>query len=144
MAKHRDIVTVQVLVDASIDTVWKCWTTPADIIKWNNASDDWHTPEASNDLRKGGKFSYRMEAKDASMGFDFGGVYSDIIDKQEINYTLEDGRKTKVTFIEVDNKVQVIESFEAEDINSIEMQRQGWQAILDNFQKYVEHQSPKR
>ncbi len=144
MAKHRDIVTVQVLVDASIDTVWKCWTTPADIIKWNNASDDWHTPEASNDLRKGGKFSYRMEAKDASMGFDFGGVYSDIIDKQEINYTLEDGRKTKVTFIEVDNKVQVIESFEAEDINSIEMQRQGWQAILDNFQKYVEHQLPKR
>ncbi|QIK60131.1 polyketide cyclase [Dysgonomonas sp. HDW5A] len=144
MAKHRDIVTVQVLVDASIDTVWKCWTTPADIIKWNNASDDWHTPEASNDLRKGGKFSYRMEAKDASMGFDFGGVYSDIIDKQEINYTLEDGRKTKITFIEVDNKVQVIESFEAEDINSIEMQRQGWQAILDNFQKYVEHQLPKR
>lgn len=144
MAKHRDIVTVQVLVDASIDTVWKCWTTPADIIKWNNASDDWHTPEASNDLRKGGKFSYRMEAKDASMGFDFGGVYSDVIDKQEINYTLEDGRKTKITFIEVDNKVQVIESFEAEDINSIEMQRQGWQAILDNFQKYVEHQLPKR
>ncbi len=144
MAKHRDIVTVQVLVDASIDTVWKCWTTPADIIKWNNASDDWHTPEASNDLRKGGKFSYRMEAKDASMGFDFGGVYSDIIDKQQINYTLEDGRKTKITFIEVDNKVQVIESFEAEDINSIEMQRQGWQAILDNFQKYVEHQLPKR
>lgn len=144
MAKHRDIVTVQVLVDASIDTVWKCWTTPADIIKWNNASDDWHTPEASNDLRKGGKFSYRMEAKDASMGFDFGGVYSDVIDKQEINYTLEDGRKTKITFIEVDNKVQVIESFEAEDINSIEMQRQGWQAILDNFQKYVEHQLSKR
>ncbi len=142
MAKHRDIVTVQVLVDASIDTVWKCWTTPADIIKWNNASDDWHTPEASLDLRKGGKFSYRMEAKDASMGFDFGGVYSDIVDKQEINYTLEDGRKTKITFIEVDNKVQVIESFEAEDINSIEMQRQGWQAILDNFQRYVEHQLP--
>lgn len=85
-----------------------------------------------------------MEAKDASMGFDFGGVYSDVIDKQEINYTLEDGRKTKITFIEVDNKVQVIESFEAEDINSIEMQRQGWQAILDNFQKYVEHQLPKR
>ncbi|QIK54710.1 polyketide cyclase [Dysgonomonas sp. HDW5B] len=144
MAKHRDIVTVQVLVDVSIDTVWKCWTTPADIIKWNNASDDWHTTEASNDLRKGGKFSYRMEAKDASMGFDFGGVYSDIIDKQEINYTLEDGRKTKITFIEVNNKVQVIESFEAEDINSIEMQRQGWQAILDNFQKYVELQLPKR
>ena len=142
MAKHRDIVTVQVLVDTSIDTVWKCWTTPADIIKWNNASDDWHTPEASNDLRKGGKFSYRMEAKDASMWFDFGGVYSDIVDKQEINYTLEDGQKTKITFIEVDNKVQVIESFEAEDINSIEMQRQGWQAILDNFQRYVEHQLP--
>lgn len=144
MVKHRDIVTVQVLVDASIDTVWRCWATPADIIKWNNASDDWHTPEASNDLRKGGKFSYRMEAKDASMGFDFGGVYSDIIDKHEINYTLEDGRKAIITFIEVDNKVQVIESFEAEDINSIEMQRQGWQAILDNFQKYVEHQLPKR
>lgn len=127
-----------------MDVVWKCWITPADIIKWNNASEDWHTPDASNDLRKGGKFTYKMEAKNGSVGFDFGGTYGDIIDRQEINYTLEDGRRVRIIFMNVDHKVQIIESFEVEDIHPIEMQQQGWQAILDNFQKYVEHQLPKR
>lgn len=144
MVKHRDIVTVEVLIDAAMDVVWKCWITPADIIKWNNASEDWHTPDASNDLRKGGKFTYKMEAKNGSVGFDFGGTYGDIIDRQEINYTLEDGRRVRIIFMNVDHKVQIIESFEVEDIHPIEMQQQGWQAILDNFQKYVEHQLPKR
>lgn len=144
MVKHRDIVTVEVLIDAAMDVVWKCWITPADIIKWNNASEDWHTPDASNDLRKGGTFTYRMEAKNGSVGFDFGGTYGDIIDRQEINYTLEDGRRVRIIFMNVDHKVQIIESFEVEDIHPIEMQQQGWQAILDNFQKYVEHQLPKR
>lgn len=132
------------LIDAAMDVVWKCWITPADIIKWNNASEDWHTPDASNDLRKGGKFTYKMEAKNGSVGFDFGGTYGDIIDRQEINYTLEDGRRVRIIFMNVDHKVQIIESFEVEDIHPIEMQQQGWQAILDNFQKYVEHQLPKR
>lgn len=144
MVKHRDIVTLEVLIDAAMDVVWKCWITPADIIKWNNASEDWHTPDASNDLRKGGKFTYRIEAKKGSVGFDFGGTYGDIIDRQEINYTLEDGRRVRIIFMNVDHKVQIIESFEVEDIHPIEMQQQGWQAILDNFQKYVEHQLPKR
>lgn len=144
MVKHRDVVTVEVLIDAAMDVVWKCWITPADIIKWNNASEDWHTPDASNDLRKGGKFTYKMEAKNGSVGFDFGGTYGDIIDRQEINYTLEDGRRVRIIFMNVDHKVQIIESFEVEDIHPIEMQQQGWQAILDNFQKYVEHQLPKR
>lgn len=144
MTKHREVITVQALIDASLDIVWKCWITPADIIQWNSASEDWHTPTASNDLREGSKFSSRMEAKDGSMGFDFGGVYDTIIDKQEINYTMDDGRKVKIIFLEVGHKVQVIESFEAEDINSVELQRQGWQAILDNFKKYVEHQFSKR
>lgn len=144
MVKHRDIVTVEVLIDAAMDVVWKCWITPADIIKWNNASEDWHTPDVSNDLRKGGKFTYKMEAKNGSVGFDFGGTYGDIIDRQEINYTLEDGRRVRIIFMNVDHKVQIIESFEVEDIHPIEMQQQGWQAILDNFQKYVEHQLPKR
>lgn len=144
MVKHRDIVTVEVLIDAAMDVVWKCWITPADIIKWNNASEDWHTPDVSNDLRKGGKFTYKMEAKNGSVGFDFGGTYGDIIDRQEINYMLEDGRRVRIIFMNVDHKVQIIESFEVEDIHPIEMQQQGWQAILDNFQKYVEHQLPKR
>lgn len=143
MKHDKIVITVQVLVDAPIDAVWKCWTTPADIIKWNNASDDWHTPKASNDLTKGGRFTYRMEAKDGSMGFDLGGVYDNIIDRHQIDYTLDDERKVKITFTEADHKVQVVESFEAEDVNPIDMQQKGWQAILGNFKKYTEHQSTK-
>ena len=114
------------------------FTTPTDITKWNQASDDWHSPSAENDLRPGGEFSYRMEAKDGSSGFDFGGVYDEVITNKRIAYTLGDGRKVEVNFTSKGDSTGVVETFEAEATNPIELQRGGWQAILDNFKRYVE------
>jgi uncharacterized protein YndB with AHSA1/START domain len=134
----KTIITVRSSVDAPVEKVWRKWITPESIVKWNNASSDWHTPRATNDFRKDGRFSYRMEAKDGSMGFDFGGTYDRIIENKQIDYTIGDGRKVKVTFASDGNKTEIIESFEAENTNSVEMQRDGWQSILDNFKKYTE------
>ena len=131
-------ITINTLVKAPVNVVWKCWSTPEDIIKWNHASDDWHTTLAENDLKVGGKFLSRMEAKDGSFGFDFGGIYESVIPNQLIEYEIGDGRKVKVEFKENGNNTEIIEIFEAEQQNSIEMQREGWQAILNNFKKYVE------
>jgi uncharacterized protein YndB with AHSA1/START domain len=136
--KVRTIITVRTTINARVEIVWKYWTTPESIMIWNNASDDWHTPRAINDLRKDGRFSYRMEARDGSMGFDFEGVYNCIIPNKQIDYTLGDGRKVKITFSGVRNKTQIIETFEAENSNPIDIQRNGWQAIIDNFKKYTE------
>src|SRR5687767_1270200 len=135
-AKKR--ITVESTIDAPIEKVWKAWTTPEDIQRWNNANDDWHTPHAENDLRTGGKFLARMEAKDGSFGFDFGGTYDEVIPHKRIAYTMGDGRQVSVSFDGIDGKTKVIETFDAEDQNSIELQRNGWQAILDNFKKYTE------
>lgn len=135
---NKTIITVEATVNAPIEKVWKFWTSPEHITKWNNASDDWHTPYAESDLRVGGKFSSRMEAKDGSFGFDFWGVYDIVITNERIEYTLGDDRKVKIVFTDKGNATQVIESFEAENENSIEMQKGGWQAILDNFRKYTE------
>jgi uncharacterized protein YndB with AHSA1/START domain len=134
----KTIVTVRASVNAPIEKVWKNWITPESITKWNNATPDWHTPRATNDFRKGGKFSYRMEAKDGSMGFDFEGTYDRITENKQIDYTIADGRKVKIGFTSDGTKTEIIESFEAENINSIEMQRNGWQSIMDNFKKYSE------
>jgi uncharacterized protein YndB with AHSA1/START domain len=131
-------ITVKTTVNAPIGKVWKYWTEPDHITKWNNASDDWHTPFAENDLRVGGKFLSRMEAKDGSFGFDFGGIYDEVKLNEEISYTLGDGRKVNITFIDQENETEIIETFDAETTNSIELQQQGWQAILDNFKKYAE------
>ena len=131
-------ITVQTTVNAPIEKVWKFWTEPVHIIKWNNASDDWHTPRAENDLRVGGKFSARMEAKDGSFGFDFGGDYTNVIEHKIIEYILGDGRKVKIEFSSEGNTTTVVETFDAENTHSAEMQRSGWQAILDNFKKYTE------
>lgn len=135
---NKTKITVEAIVNAPVDKVWKLWTTPEDIIKWNSASDDWHTPRAENDLRAGGKFFSRMEARDGSFGFDFGGVYDEVKTNEVIAYTMGDERKVKVTFSAAGNQTKVVETFEAEDMHSIEMQRGGWQAILDNFKKYTE------
>ena len=136
--QDKTILTVENTINAPVEKVWELWTKPEHIIKWNNASDDWHTPSAENDLRAGGKFLSRMEAKDGSMGFDFGGVY-DVVRKNEyIEYTIGDGRKVKINFTSTGNKTKVVESFESEDTHSVEMQQGGWQAILDSFKKYVE------
>jgi uncharacterized protein YndB with AHSA1/START domain len=134
----KTIITVENTIDAPVEKVWQYWTMPEHITQWNYASDDWHTPRAENDLRAGGSFISRMEAKDGSFGFDFGGVYDAITTNEYIEYTLGDGRKVKITFTTDGNKTKISESFEAESINAIEMQKGGWQAILDNFKKYTE------
>ena len=136
--KETTVITVESTIDAPVEKVWEFWTKPEHITKWNNASDDWHTPRAENDLRVGGKFSARMEAKDGSFGFDFGGVYDAVRENEYIEYTLGDDRKVKVNFTPQGNKTKVVESFDAENTHSVEMQRGGWQAILDNFKKYTE------
>lgn len=133
-------ITVKTTVNTPVEKVWEYWTEPKHITKWNNASDDWHTPIAENDLRVGGKFLTRMEAKDGSFGFDFGGIYDEVKLNEVISYTLGDGRKVTITFTGQGNETEVIETFDAETMNSIEMQQAGWQAILDNFKKYSEQQ----
>ena len=131
-------ITVETTVHAPVNKVWEYWTEPQHITKWSFASDDWHAPNAENDLRVGGKFLTRMEAKDGSFGFDFGGVYDEVRINEFISYTLGDGRKVTVTFISQENDTKVIEAFEAEATHSIEQQQAGWQAFLDNFKKYSE------
>ena len=131
-------ITVQAVVNAPISTVWNSWTLPEHITKWNAASDDWHTPHAMNDLRVGGKFQSRMEAKDGSFGFDFGGVYTEVVHHQRISYVLGDEREVNITFKDLGSTTEVIETFDAEGQNPIELQREGWQAILNNFKKYAE------
>src|SRR5687768_1859738 len=131
-------ITVETLVKAPIDKVWRQWSTPADIMKWNSANDDWHTPHAENDLRTGGRFMSRMEAKDGSFGFDFGGVYDEVEHQKKIAYTMGDGRQVEVLFEAEGEETIVKETFDAETQNSLELQRSGWQSILDNFKRYVE------
>jgi uncharacterized protein YndB with AHSA1/START domain len=134
----KTTITVESTVKASVEKVWKLWTGSEHITKWNSASDDWHSPFAENDLRVGGKFLARMEAKDGSFGFDFWGVYDQVKTNELIEYTLGDGRKVIIHFTGEGNKTKVVETFEAESTNPIDMQRGGWQAILDNFTKYAE------
>jgi uncharacterized protein YndB with AHSA1/START domain len=136
--QEKTVITVETTVNAPVQKVWEYWTKPDHITKWNFASDDWHSPWAKADFREGGTFTARMEAKDGSMGFDFGGVYDVIRAKEYIEYTIGDGRKVKINFTPQGNKTKVVESFEAEDTHSIEMQKGGWQSILDNFRKYTE------
>jgi uncharacterized protein YndB with AHSA1/START domain len=132
------MITVKCKVEASIEEVWNFWTTPDHITKWNNASEDWHTPYAENDLKVGGKFKSTMASKDGTMSFDFEGEYTEVKNHSFIEYKLADGRKVDIYFIGLDDGVEIIESFDPENVNSEEMQREGWQAILDNFKKYAE------
>lgn len=131
-------ITVEALVKAPIASVWSAYTTPDDIKQWNAASDDWHTTQSTVDLREGGEFSSRMEAKDGSFGFDFAGTYTRIVPHQLIEYAFGD-RTGQVEFLQVANGVNVRSTFDAENEHSIEQQRQGWQAILDKFAKHVEN-----
>ena len=134
---EKTVITVMANIKAPVQKVWNLWTDPAHIIKWNNASPDWHTPSAENDLRVGGKFLSRMEARDGSMGFDFSGIYEKVDLFKNITYVLGDGRKVEVIFAENEGFTAVTETFEAEEMNSIELQKEGWQSILDNFRKYA-------
>lgn len=133
-------ITIDVLVDAPVFDVWLNWTSPGDIMEWNSASEDWHTPWAFNDLREGGRFCYRMEALDKSMGFDFGGTYTKVVENKLIEYVLDDNRKVSVVFTRQNNKTKVVEIFDPENENPIELQREGWLAILNNFKKYTEQE----
>ena len=131
-------ITVETRVKAALDAVWSAWNSPADIKRWNAASDDWHTTQSSVDLRNGGKFSSRMEARDGSAGFDFEGTYTQVVPRKLIEYRMPDGREVRVEFDEAGGAVLVKETFDAESENSPQVQREGWQAILDNFARHVE------
>jgi uncharacterized protein YndB with AHSA1/START domain len=131
-------ITIEATINAPIDNVWKYWNAPEDITKWCFATPEWHTPKAENDLRVGGQFLTRMEAKDGSFGFDFGGIYDIVNTNEQIAYTLGDSRTVDIRFTSNGNTTKVVETFDAETQNPIDMQRAGWQAILDNFKAYAE------
>ena len=131
-------ITVKALVNAPVEKVWKCWSEPKHITNWCQASDDWHAPYAENDLRKDGKFKTTMAARDGSVSFDFEGIYTNVEPHKLIEYAMADGRKVKITFSAKGKETEVVESFDPEGTNPLEMQRQGWQSILNNFKKYTE------
>ncbi len=132
------MLTVSISTSESIEKVWDCFTNPTHIVNWYFASPQWHCPIADNDLKTGGKFNFRMAAKDGSVGFNFEGIYSNIEIHNRIDYFLEDKRKVFVSFIKNKNGITVTEDFDPEDENNTELQKNGWQAILDNFKHYIE------
>jgi uncharacterized protein YndB with AHSA1/START domain len=132
------VVNVSVQVNASVEKVWNAWNAPEHVVHWCFASDDWCAPHASSDLRVGGSFITRMEAKDGSFGFDFGGVFDEVVEHKRIVYHMSDGRKVEILFVANGNTTTVVENFDAETENPVEMQQQGWQMILNNFKKYAE------
>lgn len=132
------MITIKAFIHAPKELIWDCWTNPIHVTKWNHATDDWHTPHASSDLTVGGKFLYRMEAKDGSFGFDFCGTFTHLEPPTKLSLALGDNRKVDVEFVDADGGVEVIESFEPEQENPVEMQQMGWQMILDNFKQYAE------
>lgn len=133
------MITVKTTVNASLEKVWAFWTQPEHVMQWNNASDDWHCPKASNDLKVGGAFNYTMAAKDNSMSFDFEGKYSKVEEYSLIEYHIIDGRKVIIQFEKLDAGIQITESFDPENVHPKEFQQQGWQAILNNFKNYTEN-----
>ncbi|GAB3328376.1 SRPBCC family protein [Marivirga atlantica] len=136
----KDPIEVSTTVKAPLNKVWEYWTSPQHITKWNFASDDWHCPNAENDLQIGAKFSYRMESTDGEMGFNFSGKYTEISPNNSITYLIDDGRKVSITFNEEGDSTKIVEQFEAENENARDMQQQGWQAILNNFKRYAEQE----
>lgn len=135
-------IKVEATVNAPVEKVWNAWNTPADIMQWNSPDPSWHCPSSENDLTVGGKFNNRMEAKDGSFGFDFEGTYNTVDLHQEITYTMSDGRKATTLFSEQNGKTLIETTFDAENENDPEFQKQGWQAILNNFVTYVESTNP--
>ena len=131
-------ITVEALINAPVEKVWEYWTEPKHITQWCQASDDWHAPYADNDVTVGGQFKTTMAAKDGSFSFDFGGEYTNIEKYKTIEYVMSDGRRAKIVFNNDGGQTKVVETFDPENTNPIEMQQAGWQAILDNFKKYTE------
>lgn len=139
MEKPRIIVETD--VEVSVDKAWELWTREEHICRWNAASEEWQTTEAKNELKEGGEFCYRMEAKDGSVAFDYKGTYDEVIPEERIVYTLEDGRKVLIIFDGDEVETGIVEQFEADETASLEQQQQGWQAILENFKRYAEENS---
>lgn len=135
---NKTKISIDTTVAANPEKVWQCWTQPKHMVNWNFASSDWHCPKAENDLRVGGKMNSRMEAKDGSFGFDFEAIYDEVIDQRKIAYTMGDGRQAITLFEDMGNKTRITTTFDAENTHPVEMQKNGWQAILDNFRKYTE------
>ncbi len=133
------VLKVSAEVEVPVEKAWELFNTPEHIVNWNAASPDWHTPRANNDLRTGGSFSYRMEARDGSFGFDFAGEYTEVVPMTSFAYKMEDGRTARVEFHPIETGTLVITQFDAENSNPLEMQQNGWQAILDNFRRYAEN-----
>lgn len=133
-------IKIDALVSAPPKEVWEFWNNPEHITNWNFAVEEWHCPKAENDLRVGGKLKTRMEAKDGTFGFDFEATYDEVEEPKKFSYSMSDGRRVVTTFEEIDGKTKITTVFDAESENSIEMQKDGWQAILNNFKKYVESQ----
>ena len=131
-------ITVTTTIKAPLEKVWDCWTNPVHIVNWAFAQDDWEVPAAENDVRTGGRFKAVMSAKDKSVSFDFTGTYTNVNGHEMIEYDMDDGRHVKVLFEETPDGVRVTETFDPENENSVEKQRAGWQAMLENFKKYVE------
>ena len=138
--QQRVRITVETTVPVSPELAWEYWTEPRHITQWNQASEDWHTPRAENDLRVGGAFTSRMESKDGKFGLDFGGVYDKVEPYHVLASTLGDGRTVQVSFEPVPAGTRIVETFEAESENNVELQRTGWQAILDSYRRYVAKQ----
>jgi len=138
--ENKTKITIEANVKAPVEKVYNIWTSPADIVRWSTPSPEWHTPRAEHDLSEGGKFNYRMEARDGSFGFDFGGVFDTLKKNELIEYTIGDGRKVVIHFTTKGDITEVVQTFEAESENPVEMQRAGWQAILDSFKNYAENQ----
>ena len=135
------MITIETIINAPLDQVWKAFNSPEDIVKWNQASDDWHCPKAENDLQVGGKLNSTMAAKDCSFQFEFEAKYDEIIPNKFFRYYIADGRKVEINFHEENNLTKITEKFEPESQNPTEMQQQGWQAILNSFKNYVESKS---
>lgn len=131
-------ITIHAEINAGIDSVWENWTLPQHVIHWNFASPDWHCPDAQNDLQVGGKFTFTMASRDGEMSFPFGGVYTEVVPMQHIAYVMADGRRVSVDFVERDGITTVTEVFDPEEMNPLDMQQAGWQAILNNFKAYAE------
>jgi uncharacterized protein YndB with AHSA1/START domain len=131
-------ITITTEIAAPIDTVWNCWNTPEHIMQWNAAHESWHCPASKIDLRPGGEYHTTMAARDGSMSFDFWGTYDEVQAPTFVSSTLGDGRKMSVRFDALEEGTRVTETFDPENQNPIDMQRAGWQSILDNFKRYVE------
>ncbi len=134
----KNEITIEATVNAPIDKIWTYWNEPAHIMKWCQASPEWHAPAAQNDLKAGGKFTTTMAAKDGSMSFDFWGIYDQVKTNELIEYTMGDGRKAQIVFSKSGDATKIVESFEPEETNPREMQQGGWQAILNSFKSYTE------